>query len=266
MHVELFEGQEKYASICNMYWEMDDSGEFKYKVSEIAYKYGGNANTILNTVKQSCIAYSNATFCQCCSVPISFNTRSDYTSKKSIQRWTCPECIQDEKRILEDEKSEVLESVLAQKLESPITVDDLSFRQAIFLMSLVRFCGSEDLTYIHELTYNNTDYLSPEYDFDLKIVKELSRSNIIAINPISDLDAIELNDEGGFTFYLNKVKWIIPLPERISPSSFVHELEERISSMAYVESSYDEVVELCKEICLLECLSYLDILTRQSNK
>lgn len=258
MYIEILEGQEKYSDICNMYWDIDDSGQFTYKVSDISNKYGSNSNSILKIVKQSCIAYSEITYCSACGVPFSYTSRANYSVSRSLHNWICPDCINSKNKIIEDEKENVLENALEYWKNNPIDIDTLSFRHAIFLLSLVRFCGSEDLTYIRPISSNKSDYLSPKYDFDLSLIEELYRNNVIAINPLSDLDAIELKEEGRFSFYLDRVSWLIPLREGENPISFIHSLEEKISSMEYVDSSYDEVVSLCKEISLLECLNYLD--------
>ena len=264
MHVEIYEDNGDISEICSMYWALDEDGDFVYKVKEIAENFGTSTNGVVKTAKTNSASFSENLFCSVCEEPYQYQSRGGYLSSTEDKEWTCAECRGNHKKILNDKKIRTIENSLEFFRQNYPELDDLSFRHAVFLLSLIRFCGSEDLSYIEQYDSNKTGLLSPDKEFDLIILKELYRNNIIAINPFSDLDLIELNEEGGFSYYPTQVMWVPPLFDTIShPANFVKSLETKMGSMEYIDSSYDDVMDLCQEISLLECLSYLEFVLNE---
>ena len=74
---------------------------------------------------------------------------------------------------------------------------------------------------------------------------------------MSDLSSIIIDSDHEFRFYVTQVKWDILINNYEQPRNFVADLEQKISSMDYVETHYDEVVSLCEDLSLRECLFYL---------
>jgi hypothetical protein len=63
----------------------------------------------------------------------------------------------------------------------------------------------------------------------------------------------------GYSYYLSRVAWEFVLPEGTGhPRELVVQIERLLSSMEFREARREEILELSKELSLLECLSYLD--------
>src|SRR5690606_32799240 len=131
-------------------------------------------------------------------------------------------------------------------------------RQAVFLYALIRHSANENLTGLDEFGLAKTELFSPDKDYNYHILKELHDQRIILISPESNLDHITLLDNGGVQYYIERVKWILPLKETYqNMNQFINELDYVITSLNYIDKAYDDVVELCKEVNLHECIGYL---------
>ncbi len=254
--LDIFDSENE--ELCQLYWRTDDEGDFSLKVSEIAKKTGFRQSDITKIVKNSCVAYSPNIQCSVCGSPKEFTSRSEYQACTPFSGWECSYCIEDKHIALDEKKRELLEESLRTARSTPIDTEEMDFRTAAFFLALVRYSANEDLSKIQALAANQDDLLSPDSDFDLQIVKHLYRSGIIAVSPTSALDAIELNEEGGFSFYLNKVTWELPLKDDDSLPRVVSRIEKKFQDMEYIDTEYESVREICQEICLLECLAYLN--------
>ncbi len=166
--------------------------------------------------------------------------------------------MEDEKLIADERKKIILShEFMQQRTHNPLSIECLEVRSTVLLLSLIRYAANEDLTFINEYGTNTTDRFSPDTDDDVDFLKELYRKGCIAIAPFSNTDTITLKEDNNFSFYLRSVKWLLPLPEKQSFKEFIILLENKIASTDYLEANYDEVIELCKDISLRECLAYL---------
>jgi hypothetical protein len=259
MNVDIFSRDKRISEICSTYWAVDEHGQFNVTVAEITNLFGINSASLLKLVKGNCAAYSDEVFCKICQEPYQFINRSNYNNFSSPASWICSDCQAQQHSNKEEEHRNTLLNILKSRATDALFVDDLSFRQAVYLLALIRFAANEDLSFISPYETNKTQYLSPDYEFDLSILKYLYHSGITAINPLSDLDAFEFKEEGRFSFYLDRVTWSFVLPEGIPhPRYLIEALESKMSSDDYMNQKHDEVSELVKEISLLECINYLE--------
>jgi hypothetical protein len=136
----------------------------------------------------------------------------------------------------------------------------LSFDDAVYLVSLFRAGGSDDLSYVvpHE-TYSSS--LSPTTEFDRAVLNQLYRREIIAIHPGSRHDAVEFSDGAFTSFFPFLVHWMLPLPGTgPSPARYLEDLETLLKSRdEWPDDWHDDADELHRKIALEESLEYLRV-------
>lgn len=268
IEVELLTGSKSLIGLCTKYWQIDHGNTFKYTVAQISSEFDVPKNQILNVVKENCIAILENDVCVNCGAPRALKSRNDFIERKRYysSSWKCSECTEAEKLEAETLKeNEVnliyneLNDALIQLKEDGIYIEHMSFEDAIYMLSLLRVGGSEDLSYIcpHEKI---TDLLSPTSELDFEIIDHLYKNNLIGIHPGSSSEAV-IFDCGKFTkFYPLKVHWTLPLKkDGPSPSKFVENLENLIKSDEWPEAWYVDSEKLHRVVAFHECIQYLKI-------
>ncbi len=253
---------ESIRDICSFYWELNEDGSFTHTVTSIAKLFKKNSHEITKINKQYCQAYSKNICCYNCGAPYIYNSRSDYQScfNNNDYSYKCNACI--EKEILDEteEKISRLSKYYNISKPDPFDLNSLSFRDAIFLLAIIKYQASEDLEYLKPYTSNQKDMLSPSDEYDLKIYKHLAENNIIILSPRTELTALKLTDNGSFQYRIDQACWEIPVDNRTYPEIkiFIQQLEKKLSSIDWEDSWYSEAKELGKEIALQESLAYLN--------
>lgn len=259
MIVEIYSENKEIAAICSDYWALGDGGQFLATVADITNRYGINSATLLKIVSNNSAAYSEDMACQVCGEMYQFRNRSDFNSFTPIPNWVCNTCVADLKHDQEQEFRDRLKNNYEATANKDIEIRNLSFREITYLLAVIRHSAAEDLSYILPHEVNRTAALSPEFEFDIEIFKKLYREGLLAISPLSDLDAFEFNDEGGFTFYITRVAWnFVMLEDAKTPRSIIESIEALLASEDYRDERHNEIVELARELSLLECLGYLE--------
>lgn len=258
MKVTCFDNRPEIVQICADYWEIDKSGAFLHNTSEIGKKYGLSSTKVTQIAKEYSCASSNSLICSSCSVPYQYVNRTDYHSKMEINDWTCKDCLADEEVILNEKKQRIISyEFREQQKNSPLSIERLDVRLSVLLLSLIRYGANEDLTYINEYLNSKNDRLSPDEDDYIDFIQELYWNGCISIAPFSRLNTLTLKEDNNFTFYPRSVKWLLPLPVGQTFREFTILLEAKLASADFLEINYDEVIGLCKDISLRECLAYL---------
>jgi RNase P subunit RPR2 len=258
LEFEITSQDNEIIAICSYYWQTNKKGEFVKTVTAISKEYGVSVNEITKRVQLNSHAYSKRLSCQHCGVKLSFENRAGYTAYKSKFNWTCNDCKENQRELENRKKLDLLLANFHKSLETPIIIEQLTARQALLLFSLLKFAMNEEMTEINEYESNQLNFLSPTVEFDLKILNELFDEKIINVSYLSNLEAITLK-ENNYSFYISKVKWLIPFGDKVFQlSPFYKALEARIKSQGFIENHFDEIVLLCEEISKIECLAYLD--------
>ena len=259
-----------------MYWEIESDG-FTYKTSELGEYFEISTSAVTNSVKKNCVAVSKSVLCSTCYKPSSFTSRNEFLNFNKTRDWTCTACL-----LIERERREESERILREALEDSkrtlliesyeyrsqliVQLEMLSFRQAIFLLAVVRFTAKESLSTLNSYQSNKVDSLSPDMDFDLDIYRELYDMNVICLSPTTDHNYININEDGGFSFYMHNVEYAFPRFEGFdSTRDFFKALESKLTSLEYIYAVYDDVAALCKDISVLECTSYLKFVLAEHN-
>ncbi len=257
MIVDITTDSPPHEQLCRDYWE-NIEGEFLLSVSALSSKYCLSSCDILKVVRNFSNAVSVDVICSACGVPYDFSSRTDYLKNKSRHDWVCSECIQSQQMSNEEEKFILLNNALKSSLDNSVGLGDLSVKQAVFLLTIMRLTANEDLTGLTEFGSVTSEKMSPSSDYDYVIIKTLYRNNLMSIDPISDLDSINLKERNKFVFSMDRVRWVVTIKDH-SPyfGCFMQQLQDKISSMEYLESSHEDIICLSKEIALEECLAYL---------
>jgi len=269
IEVELHSDSEDLRELCRQYWQVTEGGKFAYSVSELADAFKINRSGVQATVAANSTGYSREQSCADCGAPRPFKSRSDYENAKKTARWgswVCEDCQSDRRADAEQSaqrkaqiRHEQIQKELDAKRRRGLSIEHLSFRDAVFLLSILRVGGAENLTYIapHD-TFQVL--LSPTTEFDRAILNELYERSVICIHPGSREESITMEDGQFTSFYPFKVHWILPLPDGgPSPMRFLEQLETVLNSDQWPKEWTDQAAELHRTIALHECLQYLRV-------
>lgn len=240
---------------------LNEDGEFTHKVTGIAKIFNTTSNDITKKVKLFCNALSTKKYCYSCGTPYIYQNRQDYGNHKQVNydEWKCDHCKQEEFRLHNEDKQFRLTQNFELAVKNSFNISSLSFRDAVYLLSVIRYLASEDLMHLNPYTSNQNGLLSPSREYDLDIFRHLSKNNLTIVSPSSDLNAIVVDSDSGFSYYITKVKWVIPidLDTYENLSDFIKQLEEKLKSKEWLDSWHEDAKDLCREISLQESLAYL---------
>lgn len=273
IELEFLTDDESAREVCRQYWQVGDDGGFIHPVSRIAEVFNIPRHSVTSRVATTCRAFSRDDCCASCGTPRPFTSRTDYTQRRHYggwTSWTCQECreAQQAETRRENERRaalrrSLLQDELDQKRRPGLSHDRLSFTDAVYLVSLLRIGGSEDLSFIAPYESFTTP-LSPTSDFDREILDYLYRRGIICIHPGSRQESIVIEDNAFTKFFPFKVHWTLPLPEGgPSPARFLEDLEELLKSEEWPADWYAASAELHRTVALQECLQYLRVVMKE---
>ncbi len=255
----------KLTKLCSEYWKITEDGKFARTGTDIAKEFGISSAGLGKLVECYCTAYSKEIFCNNCGRPYFYDNRSDYQSTQRYQSktWICRECQEIERqkqeleqRSKEDAQRKTLREEFDLKFRQPIKLNSLSLENAVYLLSLVRSCGSEDFSYAKP-TVMIKEPFAPSKDFEINALKNLFRERYISVHPESDLGAFIFDTP--IRFYVDRVMWALPIDENGSPKNVIAALEEKFRDMDWNKQWEDEQLELWMKIAHEECIQYLDV-------
>src|SRR5215218_736051 len=95
--------------LAALYWELDQEGKrFTHQLKDLAPRFSGPANKILETVREICQAYSPEIVCGTCGRARSYESRSDYSEAQRRYRrygsWQCWDCYREEEQKRREEE------------------------------------------------------------------------------------------------------------------------------------------------------------------
>ena len=271
IHLEILTNDETIKALCQNYWQINKDGCFIYDVKELAGQYGINISTLYKVVKESCIAYISDTACISCGKQHACHNRTEFNKLIKKNNMICMECrAKQQQQFLyekqEEEKKKELEKIEKEKKLRAQLVNDVSFilknhlcdfskaspRQIIFLLTLIRFSANEELSKLQAYSDIYGIRFTPNENYSIEILKQLSDDKILLIDPNSNLTAFDFHDKK----FITKVSWLINYKDDISS------LQSMIGEIVCMPEFFDtyslEIKQLCEEVALQECLAYLD--------
>jgi hypothetical protein len=256
--LEFFTDDPNLIKLCTEYWKVTEDGRFARTATEIAKEFGVSSSRLGKVVEGYCTAYSTEIFCENCGTPYFYDNRSAYQSTEHSQSkiWICDECQELERQNREKDQRKTLHEEFDLKIRQPIELSSLSLENAVYLLSLVRSCGSEDFSHVKPMSLAKEPF-APSKGFEINILNNLYHGHCIFIHPESPLDAFIFDDP--IRFYPARVMWALPVDESGNPKNVIAALEEKFRTMDWNEEWEDEQLELWMKIAHEECIQYLTV-------
>lgn len=82
IELEILTEDKELATICQLYWEVDEEFNFVHKVAELAELTKIDKKKLPAIIKEACNAYVSEWECKECRKPYTFSNRSDLASNK----------------------------------------------------------------------------------------------------------------------------------------------------------------------------------------
>jgi len=281
IEVDILTSDKELATICELYWEINDEFEFVHKVAELAELAGVDKFRFSTLVKESCCAHIPDWNCDDCGRPYTFSSRSDFTSKRKYLKdnayhqhsFVCSDCqktrreIETRKRKEQEEAARRAKEIADEKMRKKIRetfelskrphtdISSLSLRDLVYLYSILIVGAFENLTKIMPVAMFEQP-LAPTKEFTSEIVNSLFDNRLIFIHPDTEPEAFVKDDLS--RFYTWHVYYAPPVSskELDNPSVIMQEILWRINE-DWHEEWYQEAVELWRRIALEECKEYL---------
>lgn len=146
---------------------------------------------------------------------------------------------------------------------------EMSFKHKIFLGALLKHSLSEDMKIIYSMDSVNKDKkpLAPTSDMTTIILHELSNANIIIPDVVSSVEHFnEIVGENGiyeYNYYTYRVNYLLNIEmdeyERFSIiTQLLNPAKLDLNNMDPHDVKVDDIVMLWENICLNECLEYME--------
>lgn len=274
--------------LCRLYWQVDTMGEFVHAVADVGDRFGMPGWKVSSAVGEYGFASLEGDCCSACDQPLALRTRMDLRRRRGIGRYgrelqsdicaACREAKHREANRQAEEAARARASLLQEAARArTILLEEeimrlrqgwrwlppqlLSFEHAIYLASLFRAGGSDDMSYVVPYRHFKSP-LSPTPTLDREILLQLFHNRIIAIHPGSHLEAVEFkgHDYNSLSFEPRHVHWVLPLPATAPPALYLEDLEDLLRSPdKWPEDWHEDAPALRRKIALEECLAYLEL-------
>jgi len=281
--------------LARLYWELDQEGKrFPHQLKNLAPDFSVPANKILDTVLETCEAFSPEIACETCGRSRSYRSRSDYSEAQRHYRryssWQCWDCYMEEERRHREEERRRRELAEQQALalrhhrkdllrkayardegRDYLLPTELSLTSAVYLLSGMKVgcpvrahCPrsfweppAESIEETEFFSPRIIKGISPTKAFDEEILDHLKARGLAAVSPESEPEAFEFYDDSIVGYDTERVLWqILPdVPAEEHPS-FVRHVEERMGRREY-KNWHDEWPRLWKKIAVAECIQFL---------
>lgn len=145
--------------ICTCYWSINPSThKFSFTIREILDtfpQFSLRSGTLAEFIAQYCRAFSIA-LCPICHEPRIYRNRTDYSEHYVVEKIVnCPTCYQKEikrqqqqRQSYQREQRETLQRYYSWAVHHQWKAEDLSFREAMYVVAMARLLGTDDPTHI----------------------------------------------------------------------------------------------------------------------
>lgn len=256
MQLEILTKDQQVAGICEDYWLQDEDGKFVLKVREIAVKHEVKAHIISQYVKQHAYVWSASICCRSCEEPCRFSTRIQYQERNRYAGSICQKCSEAARKKTADQKRNILIELRQEAANNKPDLATLDLKSIIYLLAIIHALSNEDLSAIAPLNDYPYYTLSPDPIFDRYILRHLIDKHLLLISLDSSPEAVEFAADGtaSISFVMSTFDFAL---DQQDMSKLIHDFLDT-EVLQNIKHS-PELIELCKEIQLQECLAFLKV-------
>lgn len=254
LKLEILTDEEQIARICEGYWRQNKKGRFTLKIKDIADSHGLDPQKVSRLVEKYAFVWLDEIFCTQCKKFYTFSTRKQYRERHSFQNRKCTYCLEENRQaVIEEKKRKIVQMRESAESES-VHLERLDIRSVIFLFSTVQALTDDEHNIINPLEMYPQCTLSPDHVYDREIIRHLIDKNILIINFGTSPEVVHLQDDDRFRIDLGKC---------LFESVFEHVKIKKFTNDFLFETTLPHInmskifKEMCKEVQLLECLTYL---------
>jgi hypothetical protein len=114
------------------------------------------------------------------------------------------------KNLSKTEKVKLVKKKYNIKNIKPINIENITYRHKLYLLAIFRVLTDENFDKILQLNSQNiTKVLSPSKDMDINILDCLYTSDLICVDPISDIDSFQFDNKDCKGFNVKEVSWLV---------------------------------------------------------
>lgn len=254
MHLTILTDDEQIAEVCRDYWQLNDQGKFEYKVKAIAKRHGLDQYKLPQIVREASFISISEIACPRCGKEYRFCSRCQLAGKLRFIKQICSQCQAEKEQTIADRKNALLGQIRKASENKKPDLSTLGLKIKLFLLAAAQGLGDENLESIHPLIDSPQCSLSPEHNYDCRILKELFDQHIILPSLGNSPDIIVLNSDNGVRIVLAQCVFN-PTYTRDELIILIEKLcEDTARDWTIVKG---EFLNLCREIQLSECLAFL---------
>lgn len=244
----------QYARICRAYWQQDEDGKFMLKVSDIAEAYDMKPRAVTKLVERSSYVLIATSACRICKGAYSYKTRSEYQERHLYAETTCVSCSEAKHKAIAEKKKDILLRIRQAAEDKEVDFATLDPRSTIYLLATIQALGNEHLNNVEPLSVYPPCALSPDSDYDQKILHHLIDKSLLLISMDTAKYAIELLEDDGYKVHVERSTFDLAFDQ--------YQIKELNNNFHNAITLYNikqtpEFVELCREIQLSECAGFL---------
>ncbi len=240
--------------ICRAYWRQDEDGKFTLKVSDIAKIYDMKPRAVTKLVERSAYVSIATSACGICKGAYSYKTRSEYQERYLYAETTCMSCSEAKHKAIGEKKKNILLRIRQAAEGKEVDFAMLDLKSTVYLLATIHALGNERLNNIQPLSSSQPYALSPDSDYDQKILRHLIDKNLLLISMGTAKYAIELLEDDGYKVHVERTTFDLAFDQYQ-----INELNNNFHNAItlYNIKQTPEFVELCREIQLSECAGFL---------
>ncbi|MCE3255725.1 MAG: hypothetical protein K0R25_1219 [Rickettsiaceae bacterium] len=217
--------------------------------SNLFCPYCKNTNMETKRLSKSALKYSTQKpFCPNCK----------HSLENGCYCINCKQIRESEKLRVEKIKRRAIEEMADNEKICEVEIDDLTPKEILLLLSLVRHSLSEDLCFVRPFITKPFP-LTPYFDFTREEVSSLHRRGFIAISGLSSLESCTFNEEMTRVkgYYPDKVVWeFLPGMDSEEKKYYIKSLEELAENENGMSRWGDEIPILWRLINKYEAIEY----------
>ncbi len=259
MQLKILTDNKQCALICEDYWRQNEEGKFTLKVQEIATNHEMKPHIVSQHVEKNAYVWLSTVCCVRCERPYRFGTRGHYQERNQYKGTVCKDCTKAERHAIEDEKRCMLIKIRQSAESKEMDIKKLDLKSTIYLLATILALGDEHLSTIEPLLDYPPCTLSPDLIYDQKILRYLLDKHLLLISLNTPQEAIELqgNDMVSINFGISTFDLAL---DQHQVSEFIAKFFDAAAIHNIKQSP--SFVELCKEVQLNECLSFLKAMVK----